>query len=483
MAQALIPAIFLMLTPLAIGCAAQCEGAGCGSLYPRADLHIFYGGGLGTGEVDPQAADATIAGGDSDGYDWTLGRVDGGVLAGVPSAEELRWYTPAAVRSGGAATTTLSGLGAGDRFGAAVAVVSDTNLGSTLLVGAPENSPGPLTASAGAVYVYTGVGADLAGADVPDRTVTGLAAEDKLGSGVWGCGDLDADGAADWVVSAPWASDGGTLSGTVYVAASSMLPDDAELTADDLVRLPGPGVAARFGAAVVCSASLDGDPYADLVVGAPYATVDGLASAGAVLIWRGTSTLADDAPYVLSLPGQEKGDYLGAALAVGDLDGDGYDELIVGAPGHDSTLPNGDDAAGAVYIYDGEALDIYLSRTDFTIDALQPSHILRGALTMGRFGASLAVGDLDGEGADDLVVGAPGTNPVGQGSAARAGEATVWTGGMDNWPAVQFAGDAPIRIVAPRQYLETGAVLSISDIDADGRGDLLLLNRAKLLAD
>jgi hypothetical protein len=146
----------------------------------------------------------------------------------------------------------------------------------------------------------------------------------------------------------------------------------------------------------------DGDGRIDAAVGAPgEARGSAPRNSGVVFLYRGQGGGELDAWRILdqSDGGQvEANDRFGAALAAGDFDGDGILDLAVGAPGE---APGSAPASGYVNLFRG------------TRSGLQPW----GGLTqkgLGRdeagdhFGGSLTAGDLNGDGKDDLVVGAPG---------------------------------------------------------------------------
>jgi hypothetical protein len=213
--------------------------------------------------------------------------------------------------------------------------------------------------------------------------------------------DFNGDGYADVAVGAPFY--GATDSGQAYVYYGGSSGPDT--TADFTIT----GVSgSRLGTAVALG-DVNGDGYADLVVGAPYYD-SGFTDVGRVTIYYGGSDATVDG----TITGGSGTMSLGSALAVGDVNGDWNADVVAGAPGYDT----GGTDIGQTLVYFGAA---GLGAFDTTADGT-----LAGAAAGEQFGFSVAAGgDANGDGYGDIVVGAP-FNDTG---ATDRGQAYVFFGG------------------------------------------------------
>ncbi|MEW1841629.1 FG-GAP and VCBS repeat-containing protein [Nonomuraea angiospora] len=255
--------------------------------------------------------------------------------------------------------------------------------------------------------------------------------------------DFDGDGRPDLAVAAPYDD---SRAGSVTVMYGS--GKKVKLTQNGAE--PGDS----FGSALAVG-DFNGDKCADLAVGVSEefvgARVPGGDGNGVVQIFNGSvDGLVPGKELALAKPSSDR---FGAALAAGDLDGDGKDELVVGAPSHRS--------GGAVTVY------WMKGRKPYQITQ-KTSWVRQAASVTDQWGAALATGDFDGDGKDELVVGAPADSVTldGQGSVTvvdvRAKRARLLT---QSTPGIKGASE---------KWDAFGASLATGDFNGDGRADLAI---------
>ncbi len=221
-----------------------------------------------------------------------------------------------------------------DDFGFAVDAGYDLNGDgwSDILVGAPGTT---INSARWAGYIYVVSGLD--GSKLLE--IQNTEPEAQFGWSVNWAGDLDGDHVPDILVGAPSASPGGKINaGSVFVydGASGKL----------IYRLDGQNAGDAFGYALKNIGDVDGDGVPDFAVGAPFASPGGLYQAGVVYAFSGAT-----GALIYTIDGGEENAGLGFSLdVVSDINGDGFPEILVGAPG---SSPGGRKDAGSVYIFSG----------------------------------------------------------------------------------------------------------------------------------
>jgi len=323
---------------------------------------------------------------------------------------------------------------AGDHFGAALAVGNfDQNDLPDLAIGIPgETTSGQ--ASSGTVYiVYQGVGGLYpASVEAFYRGYNGLTgapnANEQIGFAL-AAGDFNGDSVDDLAVGIP----GTTCAG--YVNAGSVM---VLLGRDDLDGLDAAGVSYwnqthagvlddceandRFGSVLVAGnldATLIGDPVtADLAIGVPGETIDGVALAGAVNVLFGSSSgitaTGDLFLHEGILPGGSLGaGAFGARLAAGRVN-EGvltHDSLLVAAP---LASVGAIATAGSVWVIPSSAGALAPDRAERFV--VTPQYAAWPAANADGFGAQLAVGDFNGDSDNDIAIGVPGSDATGSGA-------------------------------------------------------------------
>ncbi|MFO0828534.1 MAG: hypothetical protein U0572_10350 [Phycisphaerales bacterium] len=292
-------------------------------------------------------------------------------------------------------TIVSSSPTANGAFGRSVAGIPDVN-GDTIadvIVGGPsENDPENLIG--GQAHVYSGFTGELIRQHVGDPQPGNL-----FGAAVCGIGDINSDGRGDYLIGSPNANSLGLMaSGSVKVYSGSngfLIRSHAMPSATEL---------AFFGTAVCALGDLNGDGRAEYIISAP-----GAGTGGRVYVYNG----ATGALIRTHLSPTSGVSGFGSALgAVPDVNNDGIGDYVIGAPyGTPSGSPTN---AGRAYIYSGASGSLLKTLTS------------SNPVTDGKFGTSaVGIEDVNGDGRGDVAVGAPGESI---GGALQAGRVYVFSG-------------------------------------------------------
>lgn len=273
----------------------------------------------------------------------------------------------------------------------------------------------------GTIGVFYGTGARWSGtANVADAdySVMGLNDTDELGWTTKFVGDVDADGIDDLFTTAMYGDDGGSDAGVGGLISGGSYSGSDLLTDAATAIFTGDGPDDRFGYDAV-GYDADGDSVNDLLVGEYQDDTNGVDS-GTLRVYFGQSRWASgyspsDAD--VTVLGGAAGDRFAHVLQdAGDVDGDGADDLLIGALFAD---PDGRENAGSAYLSLGG--DILASSDASTLEWRRDG---QGAGDLFGDAVAFGSGDVDGDGADEIVVGAQGYD----GGAADAGRVYIWLG-------------------------------------------------------
>jgi hypothetical protein len=333
-------------------------------------------------------------------------------------------------------------VGEGGNFGYSVSNAGDVDGDGydDIIVGAPFYS-----GNKGRVYIYFGNDAHPSTADV---TITGGATGDKFGSSVAGAGLYDDDAIDDVVIGATGAGANGEGKIYVFVGRSTWSSTYTASGADydDTGENNGDG----FGGSVSCAGDVDNDGDDEILVGAASYS----SGKGKAYLYEGDDgTLSD---YEQTWTGSSSGDRFGAVSSAGNVDGDNYDDIIIGAIYASSQY-------GQAYIYLGSS-----SGASSTADVM-----ITGEASSSRFGQSVSdAGDVDNDGKDDIIIGSSG--------APNGGRAYIFEG-RSSWSSTYDADDADIILTAERNEVNNKAfgesVSSAGDYNNDNYDDVIVGNR------
>ncbi|QOJ24926.1 MAG: FG-GAP repeat protein [Gammaproteobacteria bacterium] len=335
---------------------------------------------------------------------------------------------------------------------------------------------GPDSGYSGNAYVLFGKAAgfnaslDLSRLDGSNGfRVNGLAVAEDPGNFVSSAGDFNGDGFDDMILGSPVAHSSYLIFGKA--SGFDAVLNLTHLNADKGFRLDG----IATGDTVNTAGDVNGDGFDDLIISAPYADLNGESSGSSYVVFgkaEGMNESLDlsslDGSNGFRLDGEAAGDHAGYSISTaGDVNGDGFDDLIVGAPGVD---PN-----DSSYVVFGKASGFSAVLGLSSLDG-DNGFRLDGEREFSGAGSSVSgIGDFNGDGFDDLMIGAPNADPDG----FRVGASYIVFGKESGFSASlnlsSLDGSNGLILKGPQLNGRLGDFISdAGDVNGDGLDDVIM---------
>ncbi len=300
--------------------------------------------------------------------------------------------------------------------------------------------------SRGKVYVYYGSPAGLA--QTPALTLLGESQGDYFGHTISTAGDVNGDGYADVVIGAPLYASGVGRAYVYHGGPGGLAASPAFVATGTTGSIPSRN--SRMGYSVASAGDVNGDGYDDIIVGAQYFST--VHQEGRAYVYLGSAGGLNTAP-AWFVTGENSMSYLGYTVSgAGDVNNDGYDDVLVAAIGYPSNLRQ-----GKVYLYLGGSAGL----------ASVPNRTYLGVRNYDYLGVGLAgVGDINGDGYADILMGATGfeNGQTDEGAAYLVLGSS--TGGSPTWSWTAESNQASASFGRP--------VAPAGDVNDDGYADVLV---------
>ncbi|MFW3146318.1 MAG: putative Ig domain-containing protein [Thermoplasmatota archaeon] len=369
-------------------------------------------------------------------------------------------------------TASFWGEGQGDRTGTTISGAGDVNGDGydDFLIGTFQNDDGGVLA--GKTYLILGGSSGwMMDSSLSDANASfiGEDVDDKSGFSVAGAGDVNGDGYDDIIIGAPGDEGGGLISGQTYMifGREAGWSPDIDLSMANASYI-GEELYDGSGSSVSGAGDVNGDGYDDFLIGSSQNDEFGSASGQTYLILGrsgGWSMDLDLSEANASFHGENADDYSGSDVAgAGDVNGDGYDDFLIGAWANNE---GGHPYSGKTYLFLGKPsgweMDTNLSKADASFV---------GENAWDRSGYCIAgAGDLNGDGFDDIIIGAYSNGEGGKNS----GQTYVIFGRSSGWTRDMDLSEADASFIGEEADDQSGYSISgAGDVNDDGRDDLII---------
>ncbi|MDE3038649.1 MAG: FG-GAP repeat protein, partial [Pseudomonadota bacterium] len=320
----------------------------------------------------------------------------------------------------------------------------------------------------------------------------GYASNQSSGASV-AVADVNGDGIPDLIIGVPFASPGTpSNAGSVFVVFGTAygFPDPLPLNSlngTNGFELDGaaPGYSAGWS---VAAGDVNGDGIPDLIIGAPFASLNGVSDVGSVYVVFGGATRKDGTSWTscpctlnasfflngtngVEFDGAAVNNYTGGSVAVGDVNGDGIADVVIGAD-HAAV------GAGSVYVVFGKKTG-WPGATTLGSAFLNGTNGVEFDGTAGSYvGTSVATGDVNGDTVTDLIIGARYASPggvLGAGSVYVVfGKETGWSGTATALSAAFLNGVNGIEFDGTAANEAVGLSVAAGDVNGDGVADIII---------